>query len=69
MTRPQQKYNKGDWIKTNSGREGRICEDPEWNDWCERKPQWYYTYEYGLGGTSEGSILELDIRYKIDLSK
>ena len=45
---------------------GIIDEEPRWNNWHDGKPQWYYTYSYGLGCTSEGSILESKIiPYKI----
>ncbi len=72
--RPDPKYKVGDWIKLNSGREGRICSRPVWNDWSEWddvEPQWYYNYDYytySLMG-SEGSVLESDISCKVDLSK
>ena len=72
--RPDPKYKVGDWIKLNSGREGRICSPPVWNDWSEWdgvEPQWYYDYDYythSLLG-SEGAVLESHISCKIDLSK
>ena len=67
--RPDPKYKIGDWIKLKSGREGRICSHPVWNDWSEWQgvqPQWFYNYDYythSLMG-SEGAVLESDISYK-----
>ena len=69
--RPDPKY-KVDWIMLKSGREGRICSHPKWNDWSERdnvQPQWFYNYDYythSLMG-SEGSVLESDILCKKNL--
>lgn len=52
------KYKTYDTILLKSGRRGMVdfmpVIHPEYN--C-----WYYTYSYGLGGTSEGSVLEYDI--------
>ena len=69
--KPNPKYKKGDLIELKSGRIGRICYEPKWNDWSKWqgvKPQWYYDYDYythsALG--SEGSVLECDISCKLD---
>ena len=55
------KYETHDIIILKSGRMGIIdCEPvihPEYNSW-------YYAYSYGLGGTSEGYVLECDINHK-----
>ena len=70
--RPEPKYKVGDKIKLKSGREGRICYPPVWNDWSKWQgvePQWYYDYDYYSHSVlgSEGSVLESHIDYKIDL--
>ena len=72
--RPDPKYKVGDWIMLTSGRQGRICYSPKWNDWSTHdgaEPQWYYCYDYYTNSLlgSEGSVLESDISCKIDLSK
>ena len=65
------KYKKGDLIELKSGRIGKICNEPKWNDWSKWQgvePQWYYDYNYythSLLG-SEGSVLECDISCKLD---
>ena len=72
--RPDPKYKVGDWIKLKNGREGKICYPPRWNNWSKWdnvEPQWYYNYDYYTHSImgSEGSVLESDISYKVDLSK
>ena len=59
--RPPKKFKIGDIVCRVTRRHLplTIWNHPQWNDWCEGiKPQWYYPYDYGLGGTSEGSALE-----------
>ena len=55
------KYKVGDFIITRKNGIGRICDKPNFAVWL-KKPEWLYNYDYGLGLTSEGSILESDIR-------
>ncbi len=55
---PEPKYKKYQTIKLSNGSIGLIDDKPIWNNWSNIKPQWYYQYSYGLGGTSEGYILE-----------
>ena len=58
--KPEPAYKIHDYIELKSGRNGMVYSNPVWNDWCERKPQWYYRYTYGLM-KSEGSVLEEEI--------
>ena len=62
--RPPKKFKIGDIVckKSRPSAPLTIWDIPSWNDWCAgMKPQWYYPYEYGLGGTSEGCALEGDL--------
>ena len=61
LKRPKAKYKRGQAIKLRKGGVGFIDEKPYWND---NKSQWHYTYSYGLGGTSEGSIIESSVILK-----
>jgi len=63
--RPKPKFKNGDSVIINSSRRGFIYGNPVWNNWTivtKTMPQWYYNYDYGLGGTSEGSALEYSIK-------
>ena len=62
--KPPKKFKIGDIVCRRSRRSLplTIWDAPQWNDWCEGiNPQWYYPYEYGLGGTSEGCALESEL--------
>lgn len=60
--KPKAKYKIGTWIvKGRTG--GRIC----YRKWSEEYKEWLYTYDYGLGLTSEGSMLESRIILKNNL--
>ena len=55
------KYKTHDIIILKSGRRGLIDYKPVLHP---EYHSWYYTYSYGLGGTSEGSVLESYIDHK-----
>ena len=62
--RPPHQFKIGDIVVKYSrpNKALRIWQEPRWNNWTVGSDQWMYDYEYGLGGSSEGSALESELR-------
>jgi len=60
LARPAPKYKVGDSVISEIRKYTtyHINASPSWHS---KLAQWYYSYEYGLGGYSEGFIIETDI--------
>ena len=63
--KPKPLYKIGDHVEFESGKLGIIDENPIWRITREAKPQWYYSYNYGLFG-NEGNVLECHIKKKLN---
>ena len=59
---PEPKYKVRQFIKLSRDNIGMI-DYLKWGHWLDN-PQWVYYYSYGLGGTSEASIIESRIKLK-----
>jgi hypothetical protein len=67
VDKPKQKFKINDIVSCKWKGTYRIYDVPQWNNWSRKDgymPQWLYPIEYGLGGTSEGFGMEIDLSLK-----